>query len=862
MMKTLLKSVHFRRIAIIGLITLAVSLYLFLFHMKPTMPVQAERIPFDPEGFTDAMTLDDHERLVAENGNFALYIDETTSYFHVLDKRNGEVWQSNPSVPDPWEEDDTRHITTSALNRQKATLELTYFNRAGSRSSVNNYRLSINHRESVNTPEGYRTYGIKYIEDGFQVLYRIEDLEIDHLFFPKFLDKDVLEAHPQRNILEQIAYTGFNSELQAYEIVAYEDMSRLVRNRLYQIFYVDGDYTRERAIEENFSYGYTEFFEKVSFQIGIQVALHEKGVEISIIRDALEEPRDIRLARITPYPHFGTAISEINGQPSEGYIVLPDGSGAVMEFNNGKFNQSPYRKRLYGDDLSMMRYEMPEQQQDITIPLFGMVKENHAYAGIITRGEAMATLHADVSGRVDSYNKLYVSFALRESEAIVLGSGFNRYAVDLWTETIVDTDFTIRKVFLDGDDSDYVGIARAYRDHLLETVGVTARPLAGAPILHAEMIGAYDRTDFFLGIPHYPMHSMTTFEEAQAMVDILKAEGIEHIDIIYTGALNGGLSASIADRADFERVLGGEKAFIELVEAMRAQDVGVYPNVSLMVASDYRRPFDRFRYTASRIKGAHSLHFHYHYPTRLPYSETPYDFRDDDYVISPRFYAPIMERFIDDYPHDAIAFTRLGGRLGGDYDRSALVYRQDAIALQQDVLASAPYTTMLTNPYGYALPYADRLIDIPIETTLYAIVDYQIPLLQLVFAGLFDYSTPSLNLSHERSMEYKFLKILETGSHLKYTLSYARSRDLIDTHYNHYMSIQYENWLESMRAQIRELDEIGLHEGHLVGHERIRSGVYRVEYSHGLKILINYTLSDTDVDGIHVPATGYVLEGE
>ena len=72
------------------------------------------------------MGLNNTNKLVAYNTNFELYLDETTSYFKVIDKRNGEVWESNPSIEDPWELDDNKILTPAARNNQRATISLQY----------------------------------------------------------------------------------------------------------------------------------------------------------------------------------------------------------------------------------------------------------------------------------------------------------------------------------------------------------------------------------------------------------------------------------------------------------------------------------------------------------------------------------------------------------------------------------------------------------------------------------------------------------------------------------------------------------------------------------------------------------------
>ena len=841
-------------------IILGITTYQLAFKLKAADLQFPELIPFDETGFVAGSELSDNNKLVVSNANFELYLDETNTYFKVVDKRNGEVWQSNPTIPDPWEAESGK-ITPTAIEKQKATLEVQYVDANGSLTTINNYKFSISHPESRLSAAGERTYKIKYLNDGFQVLYMLEDLEVDYLFFPKFLPKEIMETLEDRAILEQIAYTKFDEVTGLYEIARYETMSRLVINRLYDIFYGKLGYTREQAIEENFGYGYTVDYEKIRFQIGVEVKLTDKGIQTAIMRNTLQEFGGSRISSISLYPMFGTAIAEIAGVPTEGYIVLPDGTGAIMNFNNGKYYQNPYRKRLYGQDLALLPFKMREQQQDITIPVFGMIKEVGGFAGIITEGDAMATINADVSGRIDSYNNVFISFNLRESEAITLGTPSVPHGITLWTKPIVRTDFVVQYEFLTGAKNNYVGVAESYRNYLIDAYGLSLNDQTTQTVITTEFLGAYDKKEFFLGIPYNTTRSLTTFKQALKIIDDMQALNIDDINVIYSGVFNGGLSQSIETKMDVERVLGNEQGFKRMVNTLETDHIDVYASVKLMTVNGYRRFSDQYTYSAKRITGNNAYLYEYHYPTGLPYSETMYPHSDADYIINPKYYQAIYDKMVKDFKHDYIDLSMLGQYLTGSYDKSNILFKQDALRLQQAILAESNKQLMLRNPMGFAMPYATYITDLPTDTTLYAIIDEQIPLLQLALSGLVDYAGDSINIISTRSIEYNFLKAIETGSNLKYTLTYDDSRELLNTEYNQYNSTYYKNWLDLMQTQKEELDAIGIHQGRLVQHEIIANNVYKVTYSHGLEVVINYNLTPYSYLGQVVFAMNYKVVG-
>lgn len=863
------------RLSVIGVLLIAVIVYFTAFNLKSVrVDASEDLIPFTKEGFVDATGLANTNKLVATNDDFELYINETTSHFNVVDKRNGELWQSNPTIEDPWVLDENKNITNSAINNQKATIQLQYITKNGARVDANNYGLSIYHPESIVEPEGIRTFSIKYIEDGFQVLYELKDLEIDHLWFPKFITPEDVEDRSKFSAREeatinQIYNYDLNRKLYYISDEDYsEKMTRQYKRQLFTLFYnEDGSpkenlgYTRDKVIELNEEYGYYDATETLQLEVGVQVRLTKDGFETSIIRESLVDSEAYRIASISLYPLLGTAISQDeDGNKTTGQLIIPDGSGAVIDFNNDKQNHSPYRKRLYGHDLALLPLKKPEDQQQIHIPVYGMIKENSGFAAIITKGDAQTSISADTSERVDSYNKIYPTFNLRENELITIGTGWVTHSLNLWTEQMVQSDLTVSYRLLTAAENNYVGIANSYRNYLIEEEGLKKVDKEFANLM-IEFLGAYDQKSYFLGIPYNQTKTMTTFNEALKIVKDYKDLNI-NFDAIYRGALEGGLRNEIQTKSNIEKELGGKKGYEKLENELALLNSNLYLQTNIARARSFKKIFDQYRYAASRLNGSHAYYYTYHLPTGLPYNETPVERSEDDYIINPAYYQTIFNRFEKGLVTDNIAHLDIGRILTGHYKKGSQLYRQEALTIQKELLKNAKQNQLVYSPLGFSFAHIEFAADLPTDTTRYPIIDDHIPLLQLVLSGYVPYSSESFNLNTLRSEEHNFLKLLETGSRLKYTLSYDDPKKLINTEYNEFISTYYGYWTDTIEQQVEELKNIKLYEGHLINHQRVMRDVYKVNYSHGLEIYINYGLTSVVVDGHNINSFDYVITKE
>lgn len=875
-----LKKAQWILITLIGL-GLIVYTYLFAFSLKESKSIIGNMIEFnttyenaEEDGFYLGGENNNEKLLVSSNENLRLYLDETSSHFVVEDIKSGEEIRSNPNIEDP------SGTLGDLSNRQKSTILYRYFNPDGRTSSeYNNYVRSIRHSNDSRVPNNnYSTFKLKQIENGFQVFYEIKDYTIDYLDFPKYLEPEVFqpildnengEYTALRTNLLLVYRNIIDEETGKYAAQDYEVIRPLYLNRLYDIFYVQevfGEYSRERVREENAANGYVEDPSKArfTFNVALQVVLEEDGVEIKVINESLTESTRSKLATLTLYPYLGTGINidQETGLDTEGYLVVPDGSGAAIEFNNNKLNLQSYRRRIYGQDMAILPFEKPENTERILVPVYGMIKENIGYAAIITEGDAMTSINADISGRQgDSYNKIYPTFHVRDTETVVLGTPWESKNVALWTKDIVQTDFTYKIKILTGDNNNYFGVANAYKNYLIDEKDLTpSTENKGKVIL--ELLGTFDLEKHFLGIPYNSMGTLTNYNQALEIVEKLNALDVNNLDIIFTGMTNGGLANNIETKVKFERSVGSKRKFEKFEQELASLGINVYPTANFLSTYEYNRSFDNFKYSSRRLSGDTSEWFEYHDPTRLPYDETPYDYREPAKIISPLYYETIYNKYNKSYQFSNLNVINVGSILASDFDKSNEVYKQEALQHQENMLKNMTQENVIVSePLGFALPHISMATDLPFESTIYGIFDYQIPLLQLIINDIMPYTINSINLANNRGIDYMFMKVLETGSNLKYTLSYNSSIILLNTYHNYYMSTHYENWLDLIETQNKVMQTHNLDESHIIGHEIIENNVYKTTYSNNVEIILNYTLSTKNIDGISISGMNYYIKG-
>lgn len=628
------------------------------------------------------------------------------------------------------------------------------------------------------------------------------------------------------------------------------------------------------------------------FFVPIEYTLDGESFVVRIPVNEVQYPRDVvdeegkhgprggkvtfPLTTLTVLRYFGAA-----GVDEEGYILVPDGSGALIHLNNWKLYSEPYGGRVYGIDWTEPETIQTSFREQIHLPVFGMKCGDKAFLAIIEEGDALASVQADVAGRTSSYNTVYPEFDIidvgRTGHSVDADS-FGLFLADItqkhsasrnvYQPRSYEGDIQIRYSFLYGEDADYVGMARFYQDYLVERYGLQ-RVSAGESIpFYLDLVGAISRNRPVLGVPREVVDPLTTFDQARDIVDALMGRGVSGIDLRYLGWLKGGVKHTYPSRVEPEKSLGGADAFRSLRDYLDDRGVDLFPEVDFLTVSDHgvlgNNGFLAFRDAAKRPDGYEARVYEYNLATSAQDAER------SAYVVSPRSLESLVKSFVEDYATygiPRISLRNMGVQVNSDFSEKPekLVDRQQAKAVLSEQLqmlsSTAGLKMIIEGGNAFALPYADSVVDVPLGSSQYYITDEDVPFLQIVLHGYVNYAGEAINLSQDPPQS--ILKSIEVGAYPHYKWAYQASSVVKNTKFDDLYSLFYGDWLDSAVGFWAKANEAleAVQDKTIIGHERIAPDVYMTTYENGVSIVLNYSQTPIEVMGESVGAFSFrVLE--
>lgn len=603
------------------------------------------------------------------------------------------------------------------------------------------------------------------------------------------------------------------------------------------------------------------------FRIALQFKLTDHGLEVSIINNSLLDSSNwkegddkmynarCKISRIDMLPMFASTYNATDGA---GQIVLPDGSGSVIEFNNRAEDRgaSAYNHVIYGSDEAFLVNNLTAQTPDLMFPMFGFLDtaDGKGVMGVVTKGANLSSILADSNRSGTPYNFARFSTYIRELEKVELAYGWYRYKIDKWAEYMCPTDIVYDYTLLKPEDLDYSSLAEIYRAYLCDQYGINpaGQDTTTDTVVNLNMVGAYRHYQLTLGIIYYKKSALTSFEKAEEIIQELLDSGVNDMTLSYKGWTQDALEYKLRRNFSISGALGGRRDMQELSKFLEEKGIDFYPEINISTNKGYKYGFGNSKYTARGVGNVAAKEYQY------DLSKLQYDKKSKPtYLVSPKFYQDISKNLQKSYAKtkaNGVYLIDLGNEKIGDYRKSNPVYAETNMHYQMEAMSywkEQGYKVQLSRPFDYAIASASSIVAAPLTTTQDPIINYTIPFYQLVISGLVDYSMEIINGTNDYSVEWYLAKAAETGSNLYFQVAYHDNSILLETDYTQYYRVHFNQWKDTIVDMTTRLNSIGIHGGRLIKHESINVNglvIAYVEYSNGVKLYVNTNSRDVFYD--------------
>ena len=590
-----------------------------------------------------------------------------------------------------------------------------------------------------------------------------------------------------------------------------------------------------------------------NFKMALEYSLDQYGMSVRLPANGIRfNAAEYSLTYISILPYMGAGKN-----PNTGYNMFPDGSGTLFRFEDLDTGvTTTVNGKVYGADYAYHTITGTHQEV-IRYPVFGIVEnqslrktvetdtvktpavlnadgtvktpavyttetvqyeEDRGFVAIIEEGDALAELSDYHAGTQSEFNTIQMLFYPRPKDTYNLKDAISVGANTTWTVTSARKyvgSYKIRYIMLTDDEvaeekgitdyytCDYMGMAKACRDYWEDT-GILTR-LTDADVeedipLYIETFGTLETVEKILSVPVNIMTPLTSFEDIKTMYADFKEQGITNINFKLTGYANGGMYAAIPYRLKWEKAVGGNGGFQELVDYAKEEGFGIYPDFDFVYTygfvSGWLDGFVRKNHAVKTIDNR--------YTSKRTYSATYQTYVSNfALAVSPayfsRFYEKLTEKYLE-YDPIGISVATLGSDLNSDFDEDEPYNREDSkeFTIKAFQFLNESYDSVMTSSGNhYTWAYADHILDLPLDSSRYIKSSNSVPFLGTVLHGYTQFTGTPLNM--EGDIGYALLKAVENGSSIYFTLSYQNTAKLKENfQLSNYFSIRYDIWKDDV----------------------------------------------------------------
>ena len=806
------------------------------------------------------------ENILLENDRVSLDFDAATGHFILTDKRSGYAYPSYV--------ENAESFAIENVERMQSEMTLLYYDT----SSKAQYLTAVQSVDKGN-------FVVKRKGNTIRVYY-VFGTDSSAIFAPPAFTKETFEnvvlpglasdSDRRRFKMEYRLYSkaegreDFNEKLAQYPILAEQDLYLLIDTetpatlRRVTGYMKKSSYTKEDYEAEKAAIGISDDMMAlpVGFEVPVEYTLEEDGFSATVLSDKIRENNDTDvLQQILLLEYFGYC-----GADKEGYMLVPDGSGALIDIN--KREDQVYSQHLFNEDDAIVKTEQEELSRNVPLPVFGYNQGDNAFFTVIESGAAMATVTANTIGSANSQNHVFSAFDVRGMDITNIGEDRHIDAFNLYANHIAYEFPKVRYMVLTGEESSYSGMANRYRQYLLDTSVLTQRLSDGDMPLYLDFSGILVEDANILGIPYQKKTALSTFESIQAVARRLQEADITNLQIRLKGYGSAGLNHAFFDRLDVSNKMGSMEQLVALAEGLKQSGGRLYLDTDFnyvytdgsfdgfKAGSDGAKRMDR---SVASLSGFNPVTLEFETQNNYRMAVSPSIYR----YLAGAFFGSVDKQLKDNKSLFGFSWSTGGEYITSDFSKKVdydLSMSKDAVRETMEFMAGN--TDSLLTDYGniYTLPYVSGILNMPLTSSGYHAETRSVPFYQMAVHGYVDFTGSPDNRTYDR--EGNLLNTAECGASLYYDWITADDRLMMKTDYaTQRFSMNVEKSFDRAVETYQRYNQVfsGLRSQTIVNHEMLDGNVTVTTYENGTRIAVNYGFSEAQVNGQTIGARDFAV---
>lgn len=597
--------------------------------------------------------------------------------------------------------------------------------------------------------------------------------------------------------------------------------------------YVDA-YQKGRIFSERIDNGIkvTYCFDNYEIAIPVEYVLRNDSMQVSINpKEIVETGNKYLLLSISLAPFMCSARNAEEGS----YMFIPVGSGSLMYAKELLGAERSWSGAVFGEDKARNIPRNLSEDEKINMPVFGVKDADRSLLAIIEDGAGSTIIEAEAGNPRTGYSTVYPTFYVRGYDVFEQTKKLDLKRV---SDSISPQNITVGYYPLNSGDG-YVQMAKRYKKYLEENGTLSSSKVSDSSYA-VNLLGGVTVTSSVAGIPVKELNSMTTFSEAQDIVEQLYNKTKVKPNVILSGFGDGGITVGkLGGGFGISDVSGGKKQLDAFLSYCDKNAVNTFFDYDIV---RYNKSGNGFSYVNDTAKTAllkkAELYFQ---------SGAFRKFSDEwSYRLIKRSLlwqaVDKVKKSSDKLGFDNVSLSTLSNMAYSDFS-DELYYTKGNIEKDvNELLSSIKKNKNIsgTAANSYAASLLDVVFEAPLDNGRYDTLDDSIPFYQMVFGADRPIYTTAVNTSS--NPQRAVMLAASSGTGLGFTLIGNYDVSFDEAQAAKLYGMLFEDNIELINDLVSDYDKLykAVSGSEIIEYEIANNGVSKTVFDNGVTVFANH----------------------